>query len=47
MDPSPSNRLRSAPALVRLPLWPMAMGPRAVATTMGCALATEEAPAVA
>jgi hypothetical protein len=37
---------RSVSALVRLPLWAMAMGPRANVAVMGCAFRRFEEPAV-
>ena len=44
--PSRSMSRRSASALVRFPLWAMAMGPRAVVAVMGWAFFRLELPAV-
>ena len=44
--PSRSISLRSASAFVRLPLWAIAIGPRAVLAVIGCALRMFDEPAV-
>jgi hypothetical protein len=46
MAPSRSISRRRASAFVRLPLWAMAIGPRAVLAVMGWALRSREEPAV-
>ena len=46
MAPSCSISRRSASALVRLPLWAIAMGPRAVVAVIGWAFFRFELPAV-
>jgi hypothetical protein len=46
MAPVRSMSRRSVSALVRLPLWAMAMGPRANVAVMGCAFRKFEEPAV-
>ncbi len=46
IEPSSSSRARSVVALVRLPLWTMPTGPIEVRTTIGCALAMTDEPAV-
>ncbi len=44
--PSRSMSRRSVSALVRLPLWAIATGPRAVLAVIGCAFLMFELPAV-
>ena len=44
--PSRSISRRSVSAFVRLPLWAIAIGPRAVVAVIGCAFRRFELPAV-
>jgi hypothetical protein len=46
IEPSDSSSSRIAPALTRLPLWAMAIGPRWCRKSNGCALEEFESPAV-
>ncbi len=46
IEPRASRLSRSWSALVRLPLWPMAIDPRAYSTAMGWAFLSIDPPAV-